>query len=171
EGTPMLATTGGTRMRRLAVLMLCCAATTLVAAPAPLPKREREKGPWFTGWSRPVDPVGGCEFVRLHDALAIRVPGAGHRLTGGDTPPTDPHLMRHVEGDFVLTVRARCEELIPPTNGQRGGGLLLLSESGRASLQFRGTREATRTYSDFRATAESRNGDGYVWKGGAPRDG
>ena len=37
------------------VLLLCCAATSILAAPAPLPRRERESGPWFTGWDRPVN--------------------------------------------------------------------------------------------------------------------
>jgi regulation of enolase protein 1 (concanavalin A-like superfamily) len=89
---------------RLAAALLCALAPlALPAAPAPQPR------PWFRGWSKPVDPVGDCKFERAGDRLAITVPGAGHGVDVERAHLAAPHLLRDVEGDFVVQVRIRAD--------------------------------------------------------------
>src|SRR4051812_47098115 len=111
-------------MRRLALLVLLSAALSALAAPAPLPRRERGAGPWVAGWDRPSDPVGGAQFVRQGKRLTITTPGAGASLHFRDGLPSGPHLLRSVVGDFSLTLRV-SGELIPPHGGCRSVGIVL----------------------------------------------
>jgi len=145
-------------MRRLAVLLLCCAATSIVAAPAPLPRREREYGPWVNGWDRPVDPVGGCRFQRKGDRLTILVPEPQPR----GSPANVPRLMREVEGDFTLVVRVTAGV---PADGQvRGAGLLLSSETTFAQIQLHASWHDRQATYQFAAGADG-GGRAPAWVG------
>jgi hypothetical protein len=95
-------------MHRYATLLLCCAllaVATVVAAPAPFAKPNRQTGPWFDGWNKPVDPLGDCCFDRKGDRLTITVPAEDHLLEVGCGRLVAPRLLRDAEGDFVVQVR------------------------------------------------------------------
>jgi hypothetical protein len=109
---------------RLAVAVLCALAPLgLLAAPAPKPR------PWFTGWDKPVDPVGDCTFDRKGDQLTVTVPGAGHGLDVEKARLDVPHLLRDVEGDFVLQVRIGADFRPAELEGKdacRAAGIVLM---------------------------------------------
>jgi regulation of enolase protein 1 (concanavalin A-like superfamily) len=89
-------------MHRLAISMLfTLIAAGLMAAPAPV-----RRNPWATGWDRPVDTVGDCRFDHRGDTLTVTVPGKGHDLDIRGGRLDAPHLLRPVEGDFRVQVRA-----------------------------------------------------------------
>jgi hypothetical protein len=141
-------------MRRLSLLLICCAAASLVAAPAPLPRRGRETGPWVAGWDRPIDPQGGCRFVRAGGRLTVTVPGPGLRFRLEEDGPKAPRLTRDVEGDFVLTVRV-SGELVPAGQGRRTAGLFLRSGECGALIRLLGRRQGQATSLDWRAQSWS----------------
>lgn len=112
-------------------LLLPCA----LAAPVPPGKPAREKGPWFDGWDKPVDPKGDSRFDRKGGRLTLTVPGKGrvigmarargrYLLRAGATAP---RLLRDVSGDF--TVQARVSGSASGKAVRRGAyraGLVLL---------------------------------------------
>jgi hypothetical protein len=96
-------------MHRFTTLLLSAlaAATALTAAPAPFPRPATSKM-WTVGWEKPVDPLGDCRFEREGGQLTITVPGKRHVLAFlTKFELTAPHLLREVEGDFVMDVRVR----------------------------------------------------------------
>jgi hypothetical protein len=106
-------------MHRITTALLCClAAVAAPAAPAPTPR------PWFTGWYRPADPKGDCQFDRKGDRLALTVPGGPHRLDAEGGHRNVPRLLRDAEGDFVAAVRVTGEF----RSAARAGAGLLLSD-------------------------------------------
>jgi regulation of enolase protein 1 (concanavalin A-like superfamily) len=125
-------------MHRLAARLLCAlaggllaaAAGGLLAAPAPFPRPIRERGPWFDGWERPIDPLGDCQFNRKGDRLTITVPGKGHEFDIENGCLNAPRLLRGVEGDFIVQVRLATDHL---TRFSRAG-LVLMSERRGAML-------------------------------------
>jgi regulation of enolase protein 1 (concanavalin A-like superfamily) len=125
-------------MHRLAARLLCAlagglaaaAAGGLLAAPAPFPRPTRERGPWFDGWDRPIDPRGDCQFNRKGDRLTITVPGKGHEFDVENGRLTAPRLLREVEGDFIVQVRLATDHLTRVSHA----GLVLMSERRGAML-------------------------------------
>src|ERR1700722_16379001 len=112
-------------MNRIAALLLGALLATLAsAAPAPLPRADD----WVSGWDK---PVGGCRFDRKGDKLTITVPGKGHALDVRGGRLGAPHILRDVEGDFVVEVRVGGT--FKPTRGASGGrraGILLRGGEG-----------------------------------------
>jgi hypothetical protein len=121
-------------MHRFAALSLLCAlvAGALLAAPAPFPRPVK---PWVTDWGSPVDPAGDCRFDRVGDKLTITVPGKDHSLDVANGRLHAPHLLREVEGDFVVQVRVGAVRLPPGRQGSRKAGLLMLLGRGFVTLQ------------------------------------
>jgi regulation of enolase protein 1 (concanavalin A-like superfamily) len=76
------------------------AAWALLAASA-----RAQDGPFETGWDKPVDPDGDCQFRRDKDALTIVVPGRHHDLVAESDVMNAPRLLRDVEGEFTAQVR------------------------------------------------------------------
>jgi hypothetical protein len=85
--------------RLFPVLALFLATCTAIAAPVP------EEKPFETGWDKPVDPDGDCQFKRERGALTIVVPGKDDKLAVVRRLHNPPRLLRDVEGDFVAQVR------------------------------------------------------------------
>jgi regulation of enolase protein 1 (concanavalin A-like superfamily) len=110
-------------------------AGSLLGAPAPFP-RPVPAGPWFDGWERFVDPRGDCRFERTSDRLTITVPGKGHQIVFGLGRRwfTAPHMVRDVEGDFILDVRVGGTFLL--TDGCRRAGILVLAGDNGAKLHL-----------------------------------
>jgi regulation of enolase protein 1 (concanavalin A-like superfamily) len=128
-------------MSRYASLLLCAfvaVAAGVMAAPAPFPRLGRTE-PWITGWDRPVDLVGDCRFDRKGDTLTISVPGKGHQfvLGLGRKWCKAPHLLREVEGDFIIDVSVGGNFLQCESGSRRAGILLLAGENGaKLYLEF-----------------------------------
>jgi hypothetical protein len=102
-------------MSRLAVLLLAAlVAGGLMAAPAPF---RRASPVWTNGWNK---PEGEGRFDRDGDKLTITVSGKGAS-----------HLLRDVEGDFVVQVRH--------TGDFRRAGLLLMDRTNIIHLDRRGS--------------------------------
>ena len=115
-------------MTRLAsIALLAMAAGLLSAAPAPVPENK----PFVTGWDKPVDPDGDCEFIRENGKLTIRVPGKDHDLGIERGLMNSPRLLQDVEGDFTVQVRIKGVFNPSPDSTSaerisfRGAGLLL----------------------------------------------
>jgi hypothetical protein len=119
-------------MPRFAVLLLSAlvaVAAGVMAAPVPFPRPGRS-GPWFDGWDK---QVGKCRFAREGDTLTITVPGAGYELDVVKGPLNAPHLLRDVEGDFIVQVRTGVIKC-PGASGAgrtvfRRAALLLVSDN------------------------------------------
>jgi hypothetical protein len=111
----------GLAMPRLAAVVLCaCLPLGLLAAPAPLPRA------WFSGWDKPVDPRGDCQFDREADKLTVTVPGGWPRPPAGPGRWLNfPRLLRDVEGDFVVSVRVGGAFRPTGRDGCHAAGLLL----------------------------------------------
>jgi regulation of enolase protein 1 (concanavalin A-like superfamily) len=109
--------------RSVASLLCAAVACAAFAAPAPVYKPERTRWLGMSGWDKPIDPVGDCLFDR-----------GGGRLTIGARPGKDrsysqksaPHLLREVEGDFVLRVRVGGEFEHDRRGGYRSAGILMV---------------------------------------------
>ena len=112
--------------RLFTALTLALATCTAFAAPVP------ETKPFETGWDKPVDPDGDCQFKREKDALTIVVPGKDHDLAVERRLMNSPRLLRDVEGDFVAQVRVGgvFEPSATSTTTERipfvGAGLVLM---------------------------------------------
>src|SRR5262245_2460185 len=93
-------------MKRSFIILACALLLgTTVAAPVPPPKPAPR--PWCHGWGEPLDPVGGCRFRRDGAALRIDLPGGEKNwlaMFAGDWDA--PRLLREIEGDFTIQVRA-----------------------------------------------------------------
>src|SRR5262249_33983989 len=89
--------------------------------------------PWLTGWDEPVDLVGDSHFDRGGGQLTLTVPGKGHDLHSSNAP----HLLRDVEGDFIMQVRVGGD-FLPIDGGYRSAGILLLSCKKRVTLELGG---------------------------------
>jgi Protein of unknown function (DUF1349) len=83
-------------------MLLCVAAAFAAPAPVYKPKSSRV---WFTGWDKPVDPTGGCRFLREGGVLTIAVRGKPPATEDGAKNPDPPRLLRDVAGDFDMVVR------------------------------------------------------------------
>ena len=120
-------------MHRYTPLPLCYAlSAAVVAAPAPFPKA------WVTGWDKPVDPKGDCRFGREGEKLTIEVGGKDHFLHVEKGRLDAPRLLRDVEGDFAVQVRAS----VPPMSGEeypgfRAAGLMLTDGKSFARLELK----------------------------------
>src|SRR5262245_1566974 len=92
--------------RPLFPLLIALVASAALAAPVPPPRPPPR--PWFTGWERPVDPVGDTHFERDGARLSITIkralPAQSAVVASGA-----PQLMREADGDFELRVRVRAE--------------------------------------------------------------
>jgi hypothetical protein len=112
--------------RLFATLALALAVCAALAAPVP------EAKPFETGWDKPVDPDGDCQFKREKDSLTIVVPGKDHDLAVERRLMNSPRLLRDVEGDFVAQVRVggAFQPSATSTTSERipfvGAGLVLM---------------------------------------------
>jgi regulation of enolase protein 1 (concanavalin A-like superfamily) len=96
----------------------------VVAAPAPVYKPKPMLG--MHGWDGPADPLGGTQFDFAGDELTMTVPGGTRRILNFPQGPTDgPHLLRDVEGDFVLQVRVGGDVRTAPDEDRHAAGIVL----------------------------------------------
>jgi regulation of enolase protein 1 (concanavalin A-like superfamily) len=127
-------------MRLIVTLLLGGVVSVAMAAPAPFHRPAKESGPWFIGWDRPVDPVGGCCFARRGDKMTIHVPGEGHELDYSNGRFDAPHLRRVVRGDFALSVRLNAAHLFRVKGaGRRQAGLVVMSGDRAAGVFVEGS--------------------------------
>jgi hypothetical protein len=82
----------------LTVLLLACAT---FAAPAP--------DPFKSGWGNPIDLDRDCKISRNGSTLTIEMPGSEHGYDPIRERFNAPRLLREIEGDFDMQVRARID--------------------------------------------------------------
>jgi regulation of enolase protein 1 (concanavalin A-like superfamily) len=113
-------------MFRSASLLLCSLiAAFATAAPAPVYKPRLSAG-WKTGWDKPYDPVGDCRFRCDEDRLTVTIPqGKSHNLALATDDLNAPHMLRAVEGDFVLQVRVTGDFSQTSGGNSCGAGILM----------------------------------------------
>lgn len=110
-----------------AALLLACAA---VSAPAP--------GPFAGGWSNPIDLDNDCKIRRSDGVLTLEMPGSDHDYDPIRKRFNAPRLLRDVEGNFKIQVRAWidcCPSDQSTAKGQpscvSAGFLVIYPETGR----------------------------------------
>src|SRR5438876_465559 len=106
-------------MRFPRTLLLFVLGAVAFAAPAPKPST------WTAGWDKPVDPSRDCRFDYDGEKLTITVPGKNHGLDVMGNRLNAPHLLREVQGDFVVQVRVRGAFAPTGHEGYHRAGLLL----------------------------------------------
>src|SRR5262249_26244161 len=132
------------------------------------------------GWDQPGDPKGDCRFDRKGDKLTVTVPAGAHELQRWGVDRWDiPHLLRDVEGDFVVQVRGQGG--FRPGAGarqtrRRVGGLLVTTgkkdalvawDAGLIVLPRKAAEESPPQSSyDFTAWIHRRGGSGAGWGAG-----
>jgi hypothetical protein len=123
-------------MNRLAAFLLgALLAAAVMAAPAPAPKPCKM---WTAGWGKPVDPLGGCRFEIDGDKLTVTVARKERIFDVWERRQEAPHLLREVEGDFLVEVRVRVRPVPRPDEGCCLAGLLLVGGGNAALLRLRG---------------------------------
>jgi regulation of enolase protein 1 (concanavalin A-like superfamily) len=106
------------------------------AAPLPAPATPEELGlRVIDGWGEVVDPSGDCTIDGRDGKLTITVPGTVHDLNPqwykSEKGRNAPRVLRPVEGDFVLQVKATGDfrpGAVPAEQGNfgfNGAGLIL----------------------------------------------
>ena len=88
-------------MKRTGFLLLVGLMVTITALAAPAPKYQ----PWLQGWDKPIDSTNNCKLEREGDVLTVVVPGYKDLPVDPSSLGHTLHLMRTVEGNFVLQVR------------------------------------------------------------------
>jgi hypothetical protein len=128
-------------MPRIAAFVLIALTLTAAAPPG---------GPWLTGWDRPSCPDTGCQFDREGGRLTITATPGWRGLDVSKEPLNVPHLLRDVEGDFVLRCRVKA--------GSGTAGLLLVGGEGGASVEIQAATEGGKAEHRVEARIESRGG-------------
>src|SRR5262245_24989465 len=125
-------------MHRTAIFLACCAlavAGALPAAPAPFPEPSVV---WTVGWEKPVNPLGDWRFDRRGDTMTVTVPGKEDRINS-------PHLLREVEGDFVVHVRVGGTFRPTGRSGVHRAGIILIAPGTRVRFERCARRESGAT--------------------------
>ena len=122
----------------------------------------------LSGWGRPANPDGDCDFFVQQDAVMIKVPGSAtaHDLAADVHQTNAPCVLQPVSGDFTVQVcvdgrfAPGMASTLAGRSAYNGAGLVVLADPrnvvtlARAVLQW--PNKAPSAYANFEMRTEGR---------------